>query len=72
MTHPLTDEMCEKIYPYVKSVFDSDDEHTGKAMRAAYDLGYAQALEDVQDIITCIQRKNSTPIPITLEELKDL
>ena len=71
--HPLTDEKCNKL-----SIFDLDECSAPYAygimadMRAAYDKGYADALEDAQDIITCIQRKDSPSTPITLEELKDL
>ena len=64
--HPLTDEMCKQIQLHIFNQTDED------CMRAAYDKGYADALEDAQDIITCIQRKDSPSTPITLEELKDL
>ena len=64
--HPLTDEMCKQIQLHIFNQTDED------CMRAAYDKGYADALEDVQDTITCIQRKDSPSTPITLEELKDL
>ena len=53
--HPLTDEKCNKL-----SIFDLDECSAAYAygimadMRAAYDKGYADALEDVQDTITCI------------------
>ena len=72
MTHPLTDEICRSIaacYPYNKHIDIEDCGHVHD-MRAAYDLGYAQALEDVQDIITCVQRKDSPPRSVTLEELE--
>ena len=55
--HPLTDEMINSIAG-LHLPLDEDD------MRAAYDLGYAQALEDLQDIITCIQRRDNPSIPI--------
>ena len=71
--HPLTDEMCKQIQ--LHNFNQTDKERivvVADCMRAAYDKGYADALEDVQDTITCIQRKDSPSIPITLEELKDL
>lgn len=69
MTHPLTDEMCESICQYCNS-FTSQNEIWFQSIRDAYDVGYAQALEDLQDVITSIQRKDSPSIPITLEELE--
>ena len=62
----LTEEPLALLYPNGSVMLRYND------MRAAYDVGYAQALEDVQDTITCIQRKYSPSTPITLEELKDL
>ena len=51
--HPLTDEKCNKL-----SIFDLDECSAAYAygimadMRAAYDKGYADALEDVQDTMS--------------------
>ena len=68
--HPLTDEMIDEIeLKFGRPCSECNNDFN---MRAAYDKGYADALEDAQDIITCIQRKDSPSIPITLEELKDL
>lgn len=66
--HPLTDEMCEILsrQPWLDP--DVDVEGTIHDMRAAYNLGYTQGLEDAQDVITCLQRKDSAPIPFTLED----
>ena len=87
MTHPLTDKDIQSIWDKVgNDIVNAKDEDLGgefienALIRAAYDVGYAQALEDVyvrlpedaQDIITCIQRKNSPSTPITLEELKEI
>ena len=73
--HPLTDKMCRIIAPHIlfnASTQGYEIELECDNMRAAYDVGYAQALEDLQDVITSIQRKDSPSIPITLNELKDL
>ena len=69
MTHPLTDEMCESIIQNCDS-FAFQNVIWFQSMRASYDFGYAQALEDLQDVITSIQRKDSPSIPITLKELE--
>ena len=66
MTHPMTDEMIDEI----QMSFGGPCLTCYDDMRAAYDVGYAKALEDVQDVITCIQRKDSPTEPITLEELE--
>ena len=62
--HPLTDVRIYDEIITLELPSINDD------LRAAFDLGYAQALEDVQDTITCIQRKDSPTEPITLEELE--
>ena len=74
----LTEEPLALLYPNGSVMLRYDDMRV--AYDKGYDKGYAAALEDVyvrlpedaQDIITCIQRKNSPSTPITLEELKDL
>ena len=66
--HPLTDEIIDEIideFAPDEWIFD----WTYDLMRAAYDMGYTEGLEDAQDIITCLQRKNSPSKPVTLEEL---
>ena len=67
MTHPLTDEMIDEIFAN-RQWWQSPDNVA--CLRAAYDVGYAQSLEDLQDIIICIQRKDSPAMPVTLEELE--
>ena len=70
MTHPLTNEMIESISCFYLSKWGDTGEGIKQDMRAAYDRGYADALEDIQDVLTCIQRKDSTPMPTALHELK--
>ena len=69
MKHPLTDEICDALWDENGQYYALYEE-VRLTCRAAYDVGYAQALEDVSDLITCLQRKDSSPEPITLEELE--
>ena len=58
MTHPLTDEICEELSPWYIANFDEyDADRIRKGMRAAYDMGYTQGLEDASDMVTRLQRK---------------
>lgn len=43
MTHPLTDEWCEKVYPW------SDAKHTRRAMRVTADWQLARVIEWLKD-----------------------
>lgn len=66
--HPLTDEICDELWDEHACYFNLYEE-VRLTCRAAYDMGYTEGLEDAQDIITCLQRKNSPSKPVTLEEL---
>ena len=67
--HPLTDEICDELWDKHACYFALYEE-VRLVCRAAYDMGYTEGLEDVQDIITCLHRKNSPEKPVTLEELE--
>jgi hypothetical protein len=48
MTHSLTDEMCEELSPWYIANFDEyDADRIKKGMRAAYDKGDEDRLEQV-------------------------
>ena len=48
MNHPLTEEMCEKLSPWYIANFDEyDADRIKKGMRAAYDKGDEDRLEQV-------------------------
>lgn len=71
--HPLTDEIIEEIWDTTgpcDPAYFGERHPSPEEMRAAYDLGYTQGLEDASDLITCLQRKDSPAEPITLEELE--
>ena len=77
--HPLSDEVIEQNfapeYGYVESdsilgVSEVCHGFSPHDLRAAYDMGYTQGLEDASDIVTCVQRKDSIAKPVTLEELE--
>ena len=63
----LTEAPLALLYPNGSVMLRYDDMRV--AYDKGYDKGYAAALEDIQDILICIQRKDSTPMPTTLHEL---
>lgn len=77
--HPLTDEMIQGIWDKVgNDIVDAKDEDLDgfvedALMRAAYDIGYAQALEGVQNAITRVLRykRKDSPYAESLEDVQD-